>query len=61
LSWNNQELEVLPPDNPEPLTRANKEIAAMVYVLTKVYRQQLARDECLELRKAIPGTDNVPQ
>lgn len=51
FNFKNRSISILPPDDKDTITpRADKEIAGLVYVLTKVYKQQLNSKECSKLR-----------
>lgn len=53
FKWRDKTLTILPPDNEDTETlKAGKDIAGLVYVLSKVYKQQLNREECESLKKS---------
>lgn len=54
FKWKRKTLFILPPDDEDKITpRADKNVAGLVYVLSKVYKQQLNRQECKLLRESI--------
>ena len=52
FKWMNKTLTILPPDHSDNETpKADEDVAGLVYVLTKVYKQQLTRPECNAFNK----------
>ncbi|NOZ51803.1 MAG: hypothetical protein GXP08_01475 [Gammaproteobacteria bacterium] len=52
FKWMNKTLTILPPDSKDTETpKADEDAAGLVYVLTKIYKQQLNRQECKSLER----------